>query len=171
MIVNTLIAVIAAYLLGSIPSAYLVTRWRLGDVIRRVGDGNAGARNVWHVVGPGWGLLVCAMDMAKGAAAVLLAAPLSLSSFWSLLLGPMAIVGHDYPIYRRFRGGGKRLATATGILLARLPVTTSLALAFFGLACWLLGSYDRAIVVGAGSAILLPIAFGETWATALRRLL
>jgi glycerol-3-phosphate acyltransferase PlsY len=166
MMLGTLLAVVAAYLLGSIPSAYLITRWRLSEDVRNVGDGNAGARNVWHMVGPGWGILVGAVDVAKGATPVLLAAPLGASPFGSLLVGPVAILGHDYPLYRRFRGGGKGLATATGVLLARLPVTTLAALALFGVGWLLMHSYDRAIVVGAGSAILLPVAFGEPWSTA-----
>ena len=62
-------ALVVAYLIGSIPAAYLVTRLRTGQDIRQVGEGNAGARNVWHVAGRGWGVVV-GVEAVEGAVAV-----------------------------------------------------------------------------------------------------
>lgn len=162
MIPGTFFAILAGYLLGTIPSAYLITRWRTGLDIRTVGDGNSGARNVWHVVGPSWGLLVGAMDAGKGAAAVCLAGPLGAAHLGAIFAGPAAILGHDYPCFRRLRGG-KGLATAIGVLLVWLPVSTLIGLLLLGGSYLFLHNFDRSVVVGAASMIFLPAALGEPW--------
>jgi glycerol-3-phosphate acyltransferase PlsY len=61
-----LFLVLAAYLLGSIPFSHLITTWRTGLVIREFGEGHVGSRNVWHVVGPRWGVLTFVLDTLKG---------------------------------------------------------------------------------------------------------
>ena len=71
--INGIIAVVIAYLLGSIPSAYIVTRIKTGKDIRKLGGGNVGARNVFHEAGPWAAVIVGIADVGKGAGAVLIA--------------------------------------------------------------------------------------------------
>lgn len=112
-----------AYLLGSIPTAYLAGRLGKGIDIRQVGDGNPGAANVWREVGPIPGTVVALVDMGKGAAAALLAHTLTGSTVGQMLAGGLAVVGHNWPAFLRFQGG-RGAATALGVLLAVLPSAT-----------------------------------------------
>src|SRR6476661_9931928 len=103
--------VLAAYLLGSIPFALIFARrWGAAD-LRRAGSGNLGAANVMRASGVRAGVLVAALDMAKGAASVWIASRVSDGTDLPAAAGLAAIVGHVYPIWLRFRGG-KGVATA-----------------------------------------------------------
>ncbi len=115
------VALVAAYFIGAIPSAYLAVSWAKGQDIRSLGDGNAGAGNAARVLGARAGLLVGAVDIAKGAAAALLARFLIGSAEAWLIAGMVAILGHIFPIYLRGRGG-RGAAPAAGVLLAGLPL-------------------------------------------------
>ncbi|HEY5060437.1 MAG TPA: glycerol-3-phosphate acyltransferase, partial [Gemmatimonadaceae bacterium] len=131
-------AVAAAYLLGSIPAAYIAGSAR-GIDLRKHGSGNLGATNVMRVLGTKIGLLVFAFDMAKGAAPVLLfprvipvtAMPMGDRTIMAILCGIAAIIGHVRPIYLKFGRGGKGVATAAGVFLALAPVQTLLTLIIF----------------------------------------
>jgi len=116
MMLNGIIAVIIAYLLGSIPSAYIITRLATGKDIRQLGGGNVGARNVFREVGLWAAIIVGVFDVGKGAAAVaiagwLLDAPL----FFILAAGLAVVAGHIWSIYLKFTGGNG-LATSLGVL-------------------------------------------------------
>ena len=125
-------AVVIGYLLGSIPTAWLVARRasRGETDIRQAGDGNAGARNVGRIFGRKWGVFVAAADIAKGAVAVLafnaladLVVPLRADNAVNLpgmLAGVATIVGQIWPVWLRFRGG-RGAATAIGVTAAVLP--------------------------------------------------
>jgi glycerol-3-phosphate acyltransferase PlsY len=136
---------VLAYLLGSIPSAYLAGRWVRGIDIRRHGSGNVGATNVFRVLGPGPGAAVLIADAAKGSAAVLL--PLLLERpdsvwdrlaaafhgadpLWPCVLGLVAVLGHSYTVFLGFKGG-KGVATSLGVFLALAPLGTLSAVAVF----------------------------------------
>lgn len=134
---NGLIAVILAYLLGSVPAAYIVTRWRTGKDIRKLGGGNAGTRNVFHEVGRTAGAAVAVFDIAKGAVAVLLVwwlsgrppmHPVQLSTAFVLLAGVAVVAGHIWSIFLKF-GGGNGLATAIGVLSILMTGELLIALA------------------------------------------
>jgi len=114
--------VLGAYLLGSTPSAYLVTRWVARKDIRRIGDLNSGAANVFRTVGRTAGMIVFLVDLAKGAVAIALAWILAgtLWPYWGMAAAASAIAGHNWPVYLRFRGG-RGAATAAGALLALFP--------------------------------------------------
>ena len=114
--INIVTAIIVGYILGSIPSAYLVARFRKGIDIREVGSKNMGAMNVYYQVGLLEAVLVLLADVGKGIAAILLARWLDLSLTFQLLTGLAAVVGHAFPVFLKFRGG-KGGATTLGILL------------------------------------------------------
>jgi glycerol-3-phosphate acyltransferase PlsY len=121
---------LAGYLLGSISFAVLLVRRRTGTDIRREGSGNAGATNVLRAHGKGLAAAVAAADVAKGAAAVLLARAFTADPKAAAAAGLAAIVGHVFPIFYGFRGG-KGVATAVGAFLALAPLPTLVCLAVF----------------------------------------
>ena len=94
-----------SYLLGSIPSAYIMARLRKGVDIRQLGVGNMGAANVLRHIGVWEGIAVGLTDIAKGAAAILIAQALSVSQLWLLGAGFSALLGHNFPVFAGFRGG------------------------------------------------------------------
>jgi len=116
---NTLLAVVISYLIGSIPVGYLLARLK-GVDIRQHGSGNIGATNVWRTLGPLLGILVLALDAGKGAAAVLVGRSLG-GAGTELLAALSALCGHSWPIFLSFRGG-KMIATGAGVILAISPV-------------------------------------------------
>lgn len=109
---------LVSYALGSFPTAYLIGKLVRGMDVRRVGEGNVGGRNVFHEVGPGWGVAVAVVDMAKGAAVALL---FGRSPLWQLAVAAVFLVlGHAYPVWLRFVGG-KGVACAGGFAIALFP--------------------------------------------------
>ena len=114
-------AMIMAYLVGSIPSAYLAGRLLKGKDIREEGDRNPGAANAYRSIGSKVGLAVGAADIAKGAIAVLIAKLLTGSTGAEMTAGVLAVAGHNWPIFLQFRGG-RGGATTVGVLMALVPV-------------------------------------------------
>ncbi len=127
------IALICAYLIGSFPSAYLMARFRKGIDIRGVGSKNVGAMNVFYKVGFAEGILVLAIDIGKGAAAVALARWLGVPLMAELFAGIAAVIGHSFPVWLKFRGG-RGGATIIGILIFLMPWGIPFYAAIFGLA-------------------------------------
>lgn len=114
---------VASYLLGAVPFGYLMARLN-GIDIRQVGSGNIGATNVARALGKGWGLLTFSCDVLKGFGAVLLfpgiaegLLALEKGVALRLLCACLAVAGHNWPVYLRFKGG-KGVATSAGALLA-----------------------------------------------------
>lgn len=126
-------ALLCSYLMGSIPTAFLLVRSTKDVDIREVGSGNVGATNALRAAGKGIGLAVLLLDGLKGVIVVTLIAGTLLGEatlFSRLLCGLAAVIGHDFPIFLRFRGG-KGVATTIGVLLgAMLPI------ALLGLGVW-----------------------------------
>jgi len=165
-----LTCVLAAYLLGSIPWPYLVVRALRGIDIRSVGDGNMGTQNVWQAVGPAAALVVLLGDMAKGAAAVLLPGLIGAPPGTAALAGPVAVAGHIWPVFLRFRGGGGA-ATALGVLWVLLPREMALLFAVGALGLWRSRGDTRVFNLIVLAAVLpLALAFREPlgqWVPAL----
>ena len=120
LVLSTILAVVIGYLLGSIPFAYIAARLKKGVDIRQVGSGNTGALNTMREVGPAIGFAVLFADIAKGSLAVLIAQWLGLSLIWVFVVGFVAVVGHNWPIFLKFKGG-KGIATTLGVLLILVP--------------------------------------------------
>ncbi|MBU0904252.1 MAG: glycerol-3-phosphate 1-O-acyltransferase PlsY [Firmicutes bacterium] len=116
---NTVIILVIAYLLGSIPSALWVGKLLYKTDIREHGSGNLGGTNTFRTLGVKAGLIVSILDILKGTTATLL--PLlpffSNTDVHPLILGVLAVIGHMFPIFAQFKGG-KAVATSGGVLLA-----------------------------------------------------
>jgi glycerol-3-phosphate acyltransferase PlsY len=128
------IGLLVAYLVGSIPAAYLAGRAVRGIDLREHGSGNLGATNVMRVMGAKIGMIVLAFDAAKGALPVLLLPPLfgvEQSAWWAIGYGVAAILGHVRPIFLMGKGGGKGVATAAGVFAALAPVPLLIAIVAF----------------------------------------
>ncbi len=132
-----IVALLGAYLLGSIPTSVWFGKIFYNIDLRNHGSGNAGATNALRVFGNKAGALILLLDALKGFLAV------SLSSFFAdsftnenhwviyqLLLGTMALVGHVFPVFAGFRGG-KGIATLVGIAIAIFPMAVLICLAVF----------------------------------------
>ena len=112
-----------AYLLGAIPTSYIVVYLLTGRDIRSIGNGNPGTMNVWDNVGLTSALLVAIGDIGKGMAAVSAAYLLGLGDTEAVLAALLAVAGHDYSIFLWFRGGNGT-AAAVGGLFALVPAAT-----------------------------------------------
>jgi glycerol-3-phosphate acyltransferase PlsY len=115
------VLLLIAYLLGSISVGLLLARLRGGVNLRKSGSGNIGATNVARTLGKGAGILTLLGDGAKGLIAVLLAQAYGSSLFTTAAVALVAVLGHMFPLYHRFRGG-RGVATALGVLLPTLPL-------------------------------------------------
>ena len=130
-----------AYLLGSIPSAYIASRVLVGKDIRQLGDGNMGAKNTFHSVGWLAGGVVAAADFAKGALAILMARGLHLPEPVILIVGGCVVLGHDFPIFVGLRGG-QGMATMLGVFAVLFPIPTVAALVVLPLALIFTHNWD-----------------------------
>ncbi len=150
-----------AYLLGSIPSAYIAGRIFARVDIRHVGDGNMGARNTFVAIGRLPGVLVALADIAKGALAVLMARDLGHSDSVVLLAGLCAVLGHDLPIFLGLRGG-QGMATIVGVLGSIFPVLTGVAVILMLVTLLVTRNWD--LSCGLACIVLLAILWfsGET---------
>ena len=146
----------AAYLLGSLPSAFLVVRFAKGPDLRTVESGSVGALNAFRATGLGWvGLVVLILDVGKGALAMLVAGD-GAGPATQAMVAVLVVAGHIYPIWLRGRGG-KGLAAAAGAF----SVVTPVAVPLWGLA-WGLG-YVATGFIAFGTIVatfLLPLLLG-----------
>jgi len=143
-----------AYLLGSIPSAYVIARVR-GYDIRKLGDSNVGAANVLRCFGVVPAAITLSADVLKGAASVLLARLLGASEAIVLASGVAAIAGHNWPITLGFRGG-RGVATTVGVLLPVLTLPMAAILPTVTTVLWFSRNYALGALTFLG--MLPPIA-------------
>jgi acyl phosphate:glycerol-3-phosphate acyltransferase len=159
---DAVVAIAAGYLLGSLPFGYWAGRLR-GIDLRLAGSGNTGATNAMRVLGLKIGIPVMILDIAKGAAAVLIAQGVSDSDLVPVLAAAAAVAGHMYPLFLGFKGG-KGVATGAGTMIALVPwigvaafvlwLTVSLATRYVSI-----GSVVTAVAYPAAA-----IASGQAWA-------
>ena len=158
---HPILGLVLAYLVGSIPSAYLAGRLKRVD-LREHGSGNLGATNVLRVLGWRVALPVFVADILKGVLPVLLLTPWTTTSQperWAIAYGLAAIMGHVRPVFLLWKGGGKGVATAAGVFLALTPIPTLIALVVFigvllGWGYVSLGSLSAAVALPVAVALL-----------------
>ena len=158
---------LAAYLVGAIPWGLIIGKWSRGVDVRNIGSGNIGSSNVLRSVGVLQAALVLILDVAKGAVAVVVAGNLAeiadLSSLQTAYLETTAalaaLVGHNWPIYLKFRGG-RGVATGLGCLLAFFPIGGFIALVV-GVSLMKITHYiSLGSIIGTSLGCLLLIIFG-----------
>jgi acyl phosphate:glycerol-3-phosphate acyltransferase len=159
-------AIVASYVLGSIPAAYLAGKAK-GIDLRKHGSGNLGATNVVRILGTKIGILVFAFDMAKGALPVLLVprhVPVSQMPthdpvIFAIICGIAAIAGHVRPVFLKFGRGGKGVATAAGVFLGLAPLQTLATLLIFAVVLLASGFVSLGSLT---SAVALPVLLAFT---------
>ena len=151
MAATTILALISGYLLGSIPFGLLLTRWTGKGDIRDIGSGNIGATNVLRTGSKGLAAATLLLDLAKGAAAVLIAQRLWPDAVNYAAAG--ALIGHLYPAWLKFKGG-KGVATLLGILL---PLFWQAALVYVLLWAGLLLIIRISSIAGMAAAASAPV--------------
>jgi glycerol-3-phosphate acyltransferase PlsY len=146
------LAILIAYLVGSVPFAFLLSR-RRGIDLREVGSGNVGAANVLRSSGVRLAVIAVALDALKGALAVIVAQRLTSGLATPVAAGIASVVGHVYPVWLRFHGG-KGVATAAGVFAVLAPAGLGVASIVFVAAVWM----TRFISIGSVAAALsLPV--------------
>lgn len=146
---------LAAYLLGAIPTSYLVARWFRGIDLREHGSKNLGATNLYRTLGWRYAVPAGLFDVAKGAIPVVAFAPRAGSQEWVPIgLGLAAIIGHVFSLFVRFRGG-KGVATAAGAVLGLAPLPLAVSAVVWVTLVWATGYVSLASLFG---AVAFPLA-------------
>jgi glycerol-3-phosphate acyltransferase PlsY len=148
---------VAAYLLGAIPWAYLIGKWTKGIDIREYGSGNVGFTNALRIIGKGPAILVLIGDIGKGILAVILAGHFG-SPVLATMAGLAVVVGHNYPVFLGFRGG-KGAAAGFGALIALLPFEAFMAIIIWIIIVALTRYVSLGTILGALSVPVMTIIF------------
>lgn len=153
--IKVLLLALFSYLLGAVPTGYLIARRVMGIDIREHGSGNPGAANVYRTVGKWAGITTFLIDGLKGFIPVSLVLHVFPGEYWqAILCGTIAILGHMWTIYLKFRGG-KGVATSAGVFAALLPIPTALAFTAFVICVALWG---RISIGSIAACLVLPIS-------------
>lgn len=157
MLLAIFLIVVLAYLLGSIPTGYLLVKMFRHEDIRSVGSGNIGATNVLRSGGKGLGAATFLLDVLKGAGAVLVAAWIATQFATAVpprnieaLAAVVAVLGHMFPVWLKFRGG-KGVATGFGVFLVAAPLAALAAIGLFVVVLLLSRYVSLASILGAAS--------------------
>lgn len=146
---------LASYLLGAVPTSYLVSRIFAKIDLRQHGSGNLGATNLYRVLGWKYAVPVAVFDIAKGAIPVLVFAPRASSvPLFALACGAAAIAGHVFSVFVGFKGG-KGVATAAGVMLGLTPLSLGIAAVVWAVLVRLTGYVSLGSIV---AAAVLPVA-------------
>lgn len=159
--IHAILAVIIGYLIGSIPTGYLIVKAKTGQDIRTVGSGSTGATNVKRVLGKKWFFIVMLLDAIKGAVPVVIA-QLFLTSYAQYGLTPVlaavfVLIGHSKSVFLGFTGG-KSVASGVGTILALNPLVGLSVAVIWGTITWI-SKY-----VSLGSIIALALSPFLMWA-------
>jgi glycerol-3-phosphate acyltransferase PlsY len=160
-VISPVLLFLVAYLLGSVPFGLVVGRLFGGADVRKVGSGNIGATNVARVVGPGAGILTLLLDAGKGWLAVWLAGRVMHGGLGAMVVaGVLALLGHCFPVWLRFRGG-KGVATAAGVFASLCPEALLAATILFALVVWF---WRYVSLASLAAAAALPLLVYLLWA-------
>lgn len=155
------VTLVLAYLLGSIPVAWLVFRWRTGADLRLVGDGNVGAANAAREgAGHFLGAVIIVTDIGKGLLAVSVARLWELELGWWIAAGGLVMVGHMWPLFLRFNGG-RAAAAGLGAAGGFLPWQFGVTFVVGGLTYLVTRKAEVGILLVAAPLPFIAIAFGE----------
>lgn len=155
------IAVLAGYLLGSIPPSFLAGKITRNIDIRQYGSGNAGATNVLRVLGVKAGIVVFLADILKGVLAALVGRWMA-GETGAVLAGFAAIVGHNWPVFLNFRGG-KGIATSFGVLLVLFPLISAILFVVGVIIIAITGYVSLGSITAAILFPILLVIFGYDW--------
>jgi glycerol-3-phosphate acyltransferase PlsY len=161
--VSPYLGLVLAYVAGSIPAAYIAGKVTRGIDLRQHGSGNLGATNVYRVLGAKVAVVVLLFDAAKGAVPVLwfprlIVPPVSEAgtfTLWAIGFGVAAIIGHVRPVFLLWKGGGKGVATASGVFGALAPAAIGITLLVWLGVLVIRGYMSLASLAG---AVVLPVA-------------
>ena len=166
-IIVLLIGIIIAYLIGSIPTAYIFGKLFKGIDIRKFGSGNVGATNAFRVIGRLPGLIVLALDILKGyvcatyiAAFFMYISPMGRPELYRVLTGMAAIAGHNWPVFLKFKGG-KGVATSAGVVIGLIPKIFWLGFLVWTMVFFVTGYVSLASILASLSVPILTLVFGE----------
>ena len=152
---------VLSYLLGSMPSAYIIVKWAKGLDIRKFGSGNVGSTNTGRAAGVGYAVMVFFIDTAKGflpaLIGFLIAGPLV-----GMAAGIFAFIGHLFPVFLSFKGG-KGVATGIGIAFALVPWLAAITLASWGALTVVFGYVSLASCTATLLLCLMVIIAGKPW--------
>ena len=175
-VMSAAVAVALGYLLGAIPVGVIMSRLAGGDDLRKIGSRRTGSTNALRALGPRWAALVLLLDIAKGAAAVLLArwlvGPVAGSEWIAAAAGAAAVAGHTWSIFIGLRGG-RGVATAGGGLLALEPLAVAILIPVMLAVIWrwryvsagsltgvVLAPLVAAALAAVGWASVAPVGYG-----------
>ncbi len=139
----------ASYLIGAIPTSYLVGKWFRGIDLREHGSRNLGATNLYRTLGWKYALPVGAFDVLKGTLPVLLFGPKAPAvPYFPIWCGVVAVIGHVFSVFVGFKGG-KGVATAAGMIIGLAPLAFPVVLAVWVLVVWLTGYVSLGSIIAA----------------------
>lgn len=156
--INTILGLILAYLLGSIPTGLWIGQIFFKKNLREYGSGNTGTTNTFRILGKTAGTVTFAIDFLKGTLATLLPLFLHINGISPMIFGLIAVLGHTFPIFAEFKGG-KAVATSAGVVLGFSPLFFSYLIIIFIVTLYLGSMISLASIVVAGFAILSVLIF------------
>ena len=155
---NTIIGLILAYLLGSIPTGLWIGQLFFKKNLREYGSGNTGTTNTFRILGKTAGTVTFAIDFFKGTLATLLPLLLHINGISPMIFGLLAVLGHTFPIFAEFKGG-KAVATSAGVILGFSPAFFVYLIGIFASILYLGSMISLASVLSAVIAILSALLF------------
>jgi glycerol-3-phosphate acyltransferase PlsY len=157
-----IVTLVLSYLLGAIPTGYLIVKGLKGTDIREVGSGNIGATNVKRVLGMKWFLIVLALDALKGFVPVAAAGMLFKEQFvfMPVAAGVAAILGHTFTVFLKFKGG-KGVATSLGVFLALAPLSLLTSVTVFVILLMFFGYISLGSIAAAALLPVFVFIYGE----------
>ena len=155
---NTIIGLILAYLLGSIPTGLWIGQLFFKKNLREYGSGNTGTTNTFRILGKTAGTVTFAIDFFKGTLATLLPLLLHINGISPMIFGLLAVLGHTFPIFAEFKGG-KAVATSAGVVLGFSPAFFVYLIGIFASILYLGSMISLASVFSAVIAILSALLF------------
>lgn len=156
--INTILGLILAYLLGSIPTGLWIGQIFFKKNLREYGSGNTGTTNTFRILGKTAGTVTFAIDFLKGTLATLLPLFLHINGISLMIFGLIAVLGHTFPIFAEFKGG-KAVATSAGVVLGFSPLFFSYLIIIFIVTLYLGSMISLASIVVAGFAIISVLIF------------